>query len=329
MAIAEPSSGNSPRGSYNHSTQPPADLARAPQDGAEVAGPVEDEALSPHQSRLAESSPHAATAETIASPVNSISHGLDTWPSSSSAQQPAAAAFVHALVPSQDNDNTNDDADDDHDGQVPAPLAAVHADAGTAVAPVPSVGSGPNGLEPLHPADMPVSRARRSQQSNILRRFTSAAMAANHRAAAYSPPGAANNHRATSSDRAALHRAVAASPSRGESGSPGSSVLAQLPADSTHGQAAHLRRGMSHDAELAGVVDSFEGAIMQERSDEEGNGEVVDERGMFQQCYKGHCNLSVNKEVLCVHDVLRIGVSLLVFSGQSGMRVMMTGHASL
>ena len=53
----------------------------------------------------------------------------------------------------------------------------------------------------------------------------------------------------------------------------------------------------SHNAQLTGVVDSFVGAIVQEGSDDDGDGEVVEEWGMFQQCYKGHCNLSLNKGV--------------------------------
>lgn len=36
---------------------------------------------------------------------------------------------------------------------------------------------------------------------------------------------------------------------------------------------------------------------VQEESDDEADGEVVEERGMFHRCYKGHCNLSQNREV--------------------------------
>ena len=47
----------------------------------------------------------------------------------------------------------------------------------------------------------------------------------------------------------------------------------------------------------AEAMDSFVGAIMRGASDDDADGEVVDESDMYQQCYYGHCNLSQTKEV--------------------------------
>ncbi|KAL0047044.1 hypothetical protein WJX82_004928 [Trebouxia sp. C0006] len=76
--------------------------------------------------------------------------------------------------------------------------------------------------------------------------------------------------------------------------------LDQTPADGCHedySREGQMQPHGSHNAQLTGVVDSFVGAIVQEGSDDDGDGEVVEEWGMFQQCYKGHCNLSLNKGV--------------------------------
>ena len=97
-------------------------------------------------------------------------------------------------------------------------------------------------------------------------------------------------------------RAAAQGPSRAAGGSPGVDS-ASGPSHSADGHLAdysregQMRPHSRHDAQLTGVVDSFVGAIVQEGSDDDGDGEVVEERGMFQQCYKGHCNLSLNKGV--------------------------------
>ena len=296
LAHAEPSSANSPRGSYNHSTQPPAYQSESHQQlDTEAAGPVEDEVLSPHQSRLAETSPHATSAGDVASPTaDSISHHLDTRPSCSSAQQPAAAASAHAsALPRGGN------------GQMAAqhtvldPLSTGLLDARPASACAALSDVEPSGLQAPHSVELPLPQARQAHQRGMARRSTTTAdqppsqtQSPIARAAAHSPPGAVGSCRAAS-----------ASPGRAESDSPNSSVLAEGPDHSAQGRQtnrsrdAQLQQDLSHDAELAGVVDSFVGAIMQEGSDDEGNDEVVEERGMFQQCYKGHCNLSHNKQV--------------------------------
>ena len=296
LAHAEPSSGNSPRGSYNHSIQRPSDPSDCHQQlDTEAAGPAEDEVLSPHQSRLAETNPHATSAGDVASPTaDNVSHLLDTRPSCSSAQQPPAAASAHASAQPKDND-----------GPVAAqhtvldPLSSRLPDAEPASAHARPLDAGPRGMERQRLAELPVPEGRQAHQRSMPRRSTAAAQATSQteshiaRAVAHSPPGAAGSC-----------RAAASSPERAESGSPNSADLAEGPDHSTQGhqtnrsQDAQLQQDISHDAELAGVVDSFMGAIMQGGSDDEGNDEVVDERGMFQQCYKGHCNLSLNKQVL-------------------------------
>ncbi|KAL0033568.1 hypothetical protein WJX79_003993 [Trebouxia sp. C0005] len=97
--------------------------------------------------------------------------------------------------------------------------------------------------------------------------------------------------------RAAAHgpsRAARSSPEDDSASGPGPSADRHLTDYSRDGQ---MQLHSSHDAQLIGVVDSFVGAIVQEGSDDDGDGEVVEERGMFRQCYKGHCNLSLNKGV--------------------------------
>lgn len=364
LAHGDPSSGNSPRGSHNHSMQPPTSHAGAHhQDPEEVAGMAEDEVLSPHLSRLAETSPHPETAEPVAPPPSSM-HNND--PACSSAQQATAASVHQHAVPGGDDPAVEEQpereaclsrlpgASGDPDataspGAGPSRSAALHS------ADVSAPCCHASASEAPHPADLPAPRARRGHLAHpaglcadrdqaseayeaqhadlpaprhehagsMLRRSTATAAQSrpqNHNGRASPVPRSLPGVSWPSAQGAMHPRAVLASPGRAESGSPSSSVLADCPGPSAQGHQAsdsrdpQLQQRLHSDAnaETRGVVDSFVGAIMQEGSDDEGNGEVVDERGMFQQCYKGHCNLSLNKEVmlhagLCI-DGLHISV---------------------
>lgn len=356
LAHGDPSSGNSPRGSHNHSLQPPTYHAGAHrQEAEEAAGMAEDEVLSPHLSRLAETSPHPDTAEPVVLPSSSIGHQRNTDPACSSAQQPTAASVhQHALPEGEDPTVEEQSAREKGLSHPPGVFGAPDANV--------SPDAGPSGSAALHSADVAASRPRRCHAStseaphpaglsaprarhghlghlaslsanreqasqaceaphadlpaprhghagSMLRRSTATAAQSrpqNHNGRASpvprSPPGVSSP-----SAHGAMHpRAALASPGRAESGSPSSSVLADCPGPNAQGHQAddssnaqlQQRQHSDANAETRGVVDSFVGAIMQEGSDDEGNGEVVDERGMFQQCYKGHCNLSLNKEVM-------------------------------
>lgn len=316
-AQGERSSGNSLLGSHTHSLQP---TYRAGADHQEAAGPAEDEVLSPHLSRLAESSPRADAAEPAAPSPTATSHHCDTGHASSTAQQPAdEAGHQHAVQ-------------DCKVALTAEQPASQLVGAGSAPGPAVSLEAGPSRSAAPQPADLPFSHARRGYQtgSEAPRHLTPVPRARRggytsglRRSSATAAPLHAQTQDGLVNPAApslpgvslpAAHgrahpRAVLASPGRGESGSPSSSMLQGEPDADTHGphtndsRDGQLQQRMDPDAELAGVVDSFVGAIMQDGSDDEGNGEVVDERGMFQQCYKGHCNLSQNKEVVCAVSV--------------------------
>ncbi|KAL3147614.1 hypothetical protein ABBQ38_014665 [Trebouxia sp. C0009 RCD-2024] len=311
-AQGERSSGNSLLGSHNHSLHPTHPPKADPQD---AAGPAEDEVLSPHLSRLAETSPHANAAEPVALSLTAISrHHENAHASSVAQQQPEDESNHHHALPDSEALLTA------------APPGNQLEGAGRASAPAALPEAGPSTSEVLQPADVPVSRARRgyANGSAAPRHLTPVPPArrggySSHmgRSTATAAPSHNHTHDGTGSPAARSlpgicspaahgsmhHRGELAGPSRGAGGSPNTSMLRRAPASDSHGlhandsRDAQLQQGMHLDGELAGVVDSFVGAIMQEGSDDEGNGEVVDERGMFQQCYKGHCNLSQNKEV--------------------------------
>ena len=300
--------------------QPPTSQARAHhQEAEEAAGVAEDEVLSPHLSRLAETSPHADTTETAAHPPTSISHHCDDGLASSSAQQPTAASIQQHAPPGGEGPLTEEHPDREGPScQLPgarwasAPIAPLEAGLSRSAAPQPadlpvprSRCGHPSSTEALHPADLPVPRTRRDRAGSMLRRSTAAAGQSHAHDGRASPVARSLLGRNLPSGHGHVrHRAVLASPGRAESGSPSSRALAEVPGPSMQGQQANdsrdaqLQQRMHPDDELAGVVDSIVGPIMQESSDDEGNGEVVDERGMFQQCYKGHCNLSQNTEVI-------------------------------
>ena len=87
-------------------------------------------------------------------------------------------------------------------------------------------------------------------------------------------------------------------------GPPGAPTRGQSPAHESAAQAAdagHSLQGqLQHQSSRnnsANAVDSNVGAILQGISDDEADGEVVEESDMYQQCFKGHCNLSSIKEV--------------------------------
>lgn len=88
-------------------------------------------------------------------------------------------------------------------------------------------------------------------------------------------------------------RAVASSPERSSMPGPSHSIGAP---GTDHSRDGQLRQFHDEEAQLAGVVDSIMGALVQD-SDDEADGEVVEERGIFHRCYKGHCNLSQTREV--------------------------------
>lgn len=312
-AQGEHSSGNSLLG-HNHSLHPPYPLRADPQD---AAGPAEDEVLSPHLSRLAETSPHADAAEPVAPSLTAISHHHDN--------DNARASFIAQQQPEHESDHCH--ALPDSEGPITAePPDNQQEGVGRVSAPAALPEAGPSSSEVLQPADLPVSRARRgyangstaprhlapvppvrrgSYVSSMGRSTATAAPLHNQTHDGTGSPAARSLPRVGSpAAHGGMHpRGDLAGPSRGES--PHTSMLRRAPGSDTHGvhtndsRDAQLQQGVHSDGELAGVVDSFMGAIMQQGSDDEGNGEVVEERGMFQQCYKGHCNLSQNKEVMC------------------------------
>ena len=311
-AQTERSSGNSPVGSHNHSLHPTHQPGADPQN---AAGAAEDEVLSPHLSRLAETSPGADAAQPVAPSFAAISHHRDSAHASSSAEQQPEdeSEHCHALP--------------DSEGPLAAAPPAHHLEgAAWASAPADSPQAGPSRSLP-YPADLPVSRARRGHAngsgapryltpvppargrggyiSSMGRSTATAAPVHNHTHDGTGSPAACSLPGGHSPAAHGVHpRADLAGPSRGDSGSPSASMLGQAPGSDAHGlhtndsRDAQLQQGVHPDNELTGVVDSFVGGIMQEGSDDEGNGEVVDERDMFQQCYKGHCHLSQNKEVV-------------------------------
>ncbi len=303
FATAEPSSGNSPRGSYNHSIQPAscgANLEHQIQE-AEVAGPAEDEVVSPHQSRHshAEMTSQPDTAGVLQSPVDSC-HELDVdpGPSSSSWAQPVNQSMAQhrAQQPDMGAACTLPDASS------PCKME------GTRGMTVRTAQQAQNGVNPQHAVthahEPAVQRARRRQRSSLLRRSISHAVQPLRSDdaegnAVHSQPGsldtdvmqqACQTSRATAdslvralpnrSVRAAANdasdapangpaRCAAIGPSRAASGSPDVGSVPG-PSHSTDGhQAEHSREGQrqqhgSHEAQLTGVVDSFVGAIMQE-----------------------------------------------------------------
>ena len=325
--------------------QPPTHQAEAHHREAEEAtGMAEDEVLSPHLSRLAETSPHADVADTVAPPPPSIGHQCNDGPACSTAQQPTSAAVHQQAEPDGERLLTEQQPDREApDSQLlgacsasaasaspeagPSRPAAPHpADlpvscagcghAGTSETQRPASLAGPHARRSnasstgaQHPADLPVlCPTRRGPANSMLRRLTATAgpsRAQSHDGRAIPDAGSLPGVSSPAAHGVMHHRAVLASPGRAESGSHNPGVAADRPGPSAQRNQAHdshdaqLQRLLSDaDAELAGVVDSFVGAIVQEGSDDEGNAEVVDERGMFQQCYKGHCNLSQNKEVM-------------------------------
>lgn len=346
--------------------QPPYQAGAHHQEAEEAAGMAEDEVLSPRLFRLAETSPHADTAETVAPPPASIGHQCNDGRACSSAQHAAAGSVHPQALPDGEGLLTEEQPDREEPGsQLPgacwASAATVSPEAGpsrsaaplSADLPVPQARRGhASSNEAPHPADLPVSRvgrghasssealhpasfagspARRSHASNdeaqhpadlpvpcATRRDPANSM--QRRSTATAGQSRAQSHDGRASPVAHSlpgvslpvahgvmhHRAVLASPGRAESGSPNPSMAADRPGSSAQrhqpndSRDAQLQQRLRSDtdAELAGVVDSFVGAIVQEGSDDEGDGEVVEERGMFQQCYKGHCNLTQNKEVM-------------------------------
>ena len=342
VAHGEPSSGNSPRGSHTHSMQPPTHQAGAHHQEAEDAvGMAEDEVVSPRLSRLAETSPHADTAETVVPPPTSIGHQCDDGPACSSAQQPMVVSGHQQALPDGERLLTEEQPyTEAPDSQLPGACWAAAATASpkagpsrssapnSAALPVPGARRGHAGSSETKPpaslagprarqshasstgaqpiADLPVPCAtRRDPANSMLRRSTvtagqSRAQSHDGRASpdAHSLPGISS----PAAHGVMHHRAVLASPGRAESDrlNPSGAANRPGPSQANDSRDAQLQQQLHSDAdvELVGVVDSFVGAIVQEGSDDEGNGEVVDERGMFQQCYKGHCNLSQNKEVM-------------------------------
>lgn len=86
--------------------------------------------------------------------------------------------------------------------------------------------------------------------------------------------------------------AAPGAPVRGQSSAHESAVQAADAGPSSQGQLQH-QSSRNNSANM----DSDVGAIMQGMSDDEVDGEIVEESNMYQQCYKGHCNLSSIKEV--------------------------------
>lgn len=61
-------------------------------------------------------------------------------------------------------------------------------------------------------------------------------------------------------------------------------------------------------------VDSHVGAIMEADDDDGGNGEEVEESGMFQTRFAGHCNSSGCREVCSVSSQEQFCLPLILFS---------------
>ncbi len=328
LATAELSSGNSPRGSHNHSIQPA--CAEHQVQEAELAGTAEEEVLSPHQSRhshVERTSQPGAVDQTPADGCHEGTAGL-----SSSYMQPEAATLSNRR-PNTAAQHATQQADMHEPSALPDAISPSKSasDRGTAAA---EAHGGPE--DRSWAASVPrqepvVPHGRRRQRSSMLRRSTShaiqpprlaspppttAATAVDTRQEAVrTAPDGPSSSPVGGSTRAAAH-----GPSRAAGGSPGVDS-ASGPSHSADGHLAdYSREGQmqphgSHDAQLTGVVDSFVGAIVQEGSDDDGDGEVVEERGMFQQCYKGHCNLSLNKGV---SDILLRNVTLPTGCASSG-----------
>ena len=299
---------------------------------------AEDEVLSPRLSRLAETSPHADTAEIVVPPPTSNGRQCNDGPACSRAQQPTAVSVHQQALP--DGEQPDMEAPD---SQLPRACWASAATASPEAGPSRSAAPNPDALpvsgarcghagssETKHPASLAAPRARRSHASStgaqhpadlpdpgatrrnpansMLRRSTATAGQSHAQSHDGRAGPVAHSLLGVSSPAAhgvMHHRAVLASPGGADRGSPNPSVAADRPGPSQANDSrdAQLQQQLHSDAdvELAGVVDSFVGAIVQGGSDDEGNGEVVDERGMFQQCYKGHCNLSPNKEVMLLN----------------------------
>ncbi|DBB01012.1 TPA: hypothetical protein ACH3X1_000915 [Trebouxia sp. C0004] len=312
LATAELSSGNSPRGSHNHSIQPA--CAEHQVQEPEIAGTAEEEVLSPHQSRHSHVERTSQPGAVDQTPADGCHEGT-TGPSSSYMQLEAATlskrrantAVQHAT---QQADRHEPSALPDTTS--PSKSAADRVTAATAAAGVHGTPEDMSWAASVPRQEPVVPHGRRRQRSSMLRRSTSqaiqpprlasrpptaAAAVDTRQEAVRAAPDGPSSSPAGDSTRAAAH-----SPLRAARGSPGVDS-ASGPSHSADGHLAdYSREGQmqphgSHDAHLTGVVDSFVGAILQESSDDDGDGEVVEERGMFQQCYKGHCNLSLNKGV--------------------------------
>jgi len=313
LATAELSSGNSPRGSHNHSIQPA--CAEHQVQEPELAGTAEEEVLSPHQSRHSHVERTSQPGAVDQTPADGCHEGI-AGPSSSYMQPEAGMlsnrrANTAAQHAPQRADRHEPSALPDTTS--PSKSAADRATAATAAA---EAHGGPEDVSwaAAVPRQEPVvPHGRRRQRSSMLRRSTSHAIQP-PRLASPPPTTAATavdtrqeavraaSDGPSSSPAGGSTRAAAHSPLRAAGDSPGVDS-ASGPSHSADGHFAdYSREGQmqphgSHDAQLTGVVDSFVGAIVQEGSDDDGDGEVVEERGMFQQCYKGHCNLSLNKGV--------------------------------
>ncbi len=309
LATAELSSGNSPRGSHNHSIQPA--CAEHQVQEAELAGTAEEEVLSPHQSRhshVERTSQPGAVDQTLADGCHEGTAGP-----SSSYMQPEAATLSNRR-PTAAAQHAAQQADTHEpsalpDATSPSKSASDRGTAATAAAEAHGAPEDRSWAASVPRQEPVVPPGRRRQRSSMLRRSTShavqppwpaspppttAATAVDTRQEGIrAAPDGPSSSPVGGSTRAAAH---------GPRGSPGVDS-ASGPNHSADGHLAdYSREGQmqphgSHDVQLTGVVDSFVGAIVHEGSDDDGDGEVVEERGMFQQCYKGHCNLSLNKGV--------------------------------
>ena len=323
LAAAEPSSGNSPRGSYNHSIQPASCEAGAERQEAvvEAAGPAEEEVVSPHQSgqSQAETSPQLDLGGATESPHQ----GRDGDPFCSYAQPAVTTAGAQGSLAQR--------AAQLPDGHALPDVGLPFSLGGSRTMTSRPVQQPDNGMSPQHGRmaqanscePYPVApHVRRRRRSSVLRRTTShATPPLRSDSAVPRQPGSTiqeSGHQASRPAADGPHRATACEPSRAEANVPDTAAANSLnranidspdadsapgPSHSSEGRHAEhscegrLQQQGSHGAQMAGAVDSFVGTIMQAESDNEGDSEVVDERGMFQQCYKGHCNLSLNKEV--------------------------------
>ena len=311
LATAELSSGNSP--SHNHSIQPA--CAEHQVQEAELAGTAEEEVLSPHQSRHSHVKRTSQPGAVDQNPADGCHDG--TAGPSSSYMQPEAATLSNRRPNTAAQYAAHQP--DRHEPSAlpsttsPSKSASDRVTAATAAAGVHGAPEERSWAASVPRQEPVVPPGRRKQRSSMLRRSTShaiqpprpashplttAATAVDTRQEAVRPtPDGPSSSPVGGSTRAAAH-----GPSRAAGGSPGVDS-ASGPSRSVDGHLAdYSREGQmqphgSHDAQLTGVVDSFMGAIVQEGSDDDGDGEVVEERGMFQQCYKGHCNLSLNKGV--------------------------------